>query len=54
MRYYVWIVVLYGAETWTVKNNDVKYVSKCGCGEKCEKPVGVTNEDVLIGVQNKE
>jgi len=42
VKYYIWSMVLYGAETWTLRAADQKYLEslKCGAGEGWRRAVG--------------
>ena len=43
MKYYVWSMALYGAETWTLQATDQKRLEsfKCGAGEGWRRSVGL-------------
>ena len=42
VKCYIWSMALYGAETWTLRAADQKYLKslKCGAGEGCKRSVG--------------
>ena len=42
IKYYIWSMAFYGAETWTLRAADQKYLEglKCGAGEGWRRPVG--------------
>jgi hypothetical protein len=42
VKYYIWSIVLYGAETWTLRSVDQKHVEsfKCGAGKSWRRSVG--------------
>ena len=44
VKCYIWDIVLYGAETWTLRPADQKYLQslKCGAGEGWRRSVGPT------------
>jgi hypothetical protein len=42
VKCYIWSIALYGAETWTLRKVDQKYLErfKCGAGEEWRRSVG--------------
>ena len=42
VKYYIWNIALYGAETWTIRAVDQKHlkVLKCGAGEGWKRSLG--------------
>ena len=42
VKCYIWSMALYGAETWTLRVTDQKYLEslKCGAGEGWKRSVG--------------
>ena len=58
IKCYVWSIALYGAETWTLRENDRKYLEsfEMWCWRQMEKVdwrEHITNEEVLARVQEK-
>jgi hypothetical protein len=43
VKCYMWSIALYGAETWTIRAVDQKYLEilKCGAGEGWKRSVGL-------------
>jgi hypothetical protein len=39
VKCYIWSIALYGAETWTLRKVDQKYL-ECGSGEEWRRSVG--------------
>jgi predicted HD phosphohydrolase len=42
VKCYIWSIALYGAETWTLRKVEQKYLEslKCAAGERCRRSVG--------------
>jgi hypothetical protein len=56
VKCYVWIIALYGAETWTLRSVDYKYLEsfEMWCWRRMEKIIltgHVKNKDVLLRVK---
>jgi hypothetical protein len=58
VKCYIWSIALYGAETWTLRKVDQKYLEsfEMGCGRRMEKiswTDRVRNEEVLHRVKEE-
>jgi hypothetical protein len=58
VKYYIWNIALYGAETWTLRKLDQKYLESfemwcCRIMEKINWTDGVRNKEVLHRVKEE-
>jgi hypothetical protein len=58
MKFYIWSIAVYGAETWTIRKVDQKYLGnfRTWCWRRMDRiswTDGVRNEEILVRVKNE-